>query len=404
MTARRGPLSGLKVIELAHVMAGPVCGLMLADMGAEVIKVEKVPGGDDSHRSLPPDIGGESAAFLMGNRNKRGIAVNLKTEGGKTVLRRLVGSADALIENYRTGTMDRLGLGYDTLSKDNPGLIYCEISGFGRTGPYAGRGGFDLIAQGMSGLMSITGEGPGRPPVKVGAPVTDITAGILGAMGVLAAVVERQRTGRGQRVDTSLFEAGIVHIYWQSAIAFATGVSPGPMGSAHPLNAPYQAFETADGWITVGAANQGNWLRLVEVLEAPELSQDPRFAEPRDRMDHLEELEAALNAIFRMRGSSDWLERLEAAGFPAGPVQSIQEMHADPQALARRMVVDTEHSKLGPVKTLGLPVKFSETPGEVAAAAPVYGEHTRAVLAEHGYGEAEIDALIAEGAVIAAEC
>ena len=380
MGSTRGPLSGLKVIELAHVMAGPVCGLMLADMGAEVIKVEKVPGGDDSRRSLPPDIGGESAAFLMVNRNKRGIAVNLKSEGGKAVLRRLVGSADALIENYRAGTMDRLGVGYDTLSKDNPGLIYCEISGFGRTGPYADRGGFDLIAQGMSGLMSITGEGPGRPPVKVGAPVTDITAGILAAMGVLAAVIERQRTGRGQRVDTSLFEAGLVHTYWQSAIAFATGVSPGPMGSAHPLNAPYQAFETADGWITVGAANQGNWLRLLEVLEA------------------------ALNAIFRIRGNADWLERFEAAGFPAGPVQSIQEMHADPQALARRMVVDTEHSKLGPVKTLGLPVKFSETPGEVAAAAPVYGEHTRAVLAEHGFGEAEIDALIAEGAVIAAEC
>jgi len=367
-----------------------------------VIKVEKVPGGDDSRRSLPPDIGGEAAAFLMVNRNKRGIAVDLKSAAGKKVLRRLVRTADVLIENYRAGTMGRLGLGYEALSKENPGLIYCEISGFGRTGPYAARGGFDLIAQGMSGLMSITGEGPGRPPVKIGAPVTDITAGILGAMGVLAAVVERHKTGRGQRVDTSLFEAGIVHTYWQSAIAFATGVSPGPMGSAHPLNAPYQAFETADGWITVGAANQGNWLRLLEVLEAPELSEDPRFAEPKGRMDHLRELEAALNAIFRKRGNADWLARFEAAGLPAGPVQSILEMQADPQALARQMVVETEHSKLGPVKTLGLPVKFSETPGEVAAAAPVYGEHSRAVLAEHGYSDAEIAALIDEGVVIAA--
>jgi crotonobetainyl-CoA:carnitine CoA-transferase CaiB-like acyl-CoA transferase len=402
MTARKGPLVGLKVIELAHVMAGPVCGLMLADMGAEVIKVEKVPGGDDSRRSLPPDVGGEAAAFLMVNRNKRGIAVDLKTAGGKKVLRRLLASADVLVENYRAGTMERLGLGYDTLSRDNPGLIYCEISGFGRSGPYAARGGFDLIAQGMSGLMSITGEGPGRPPVKIGAPVTDITAGILGAMGVLAAVVERHKTGRGQRVDTSLFEAGIIHTYWQSAIAFATGVSPGPMGSAHPLNAPYQAFETADGWITVGAANQGNWRRLLEVLEAPELSEDPRFIEPQGRMDHLGELEAALNVLFRKRSSADWLARFEAAGLPAGPVQSILEMQADPQALARQMVVETEHSTLGPVKTLGLPVKFSETPGEVASAAPVYGEHTRAVLAEHGFSDAEIDALIAEGAVIAA--
>jgi len=257
MTGRKGPLSGLKVIELAHVMAGPVCGLMLADTGAEVIKVEKVPGGDDSRHSLPPDIGGEAAAFLMVNRNKRGIAVDLKSAAGKKILRRLAATADVLIENYRAGTMDRLGLGYETLRADNPGLIYCEISGFGRSGPYGGRGGFDLIAQGMSGLMSITGEGPGRAPVKVGAPVTDITAGILAAMGVLAAVVERHKTGRGQRVDTSLYEAGIIHTYWQSAIAFATGVSPGPMGSAHPLNAPYQAFETADGWIHLGWRQPG---------------------------------------------------------------------------------------------------------------------------------------------------
>ncbi len=401
MTGRKGPLSGLKVIELAHVMAGPVCGLMLADMGAEVIKVEKVPGGDDSRHSLPPDIGGEAAAFLMVNRNKRGIAVDLKSAAGKKVLRRLAATADVLIENYRAGTMDRLGLGYETLRADNPGLIYCEISGFGRSGPYGGRGGFDLIAQGMSGLMSITGEGPGRAPVKVGAPVTDITAGILAAMGVLAAVVERHKTGRGQRVDTSLYEAGIIHTYWQSAIAFATGVSPGPMGSAHPLNAPYQAFETADGWITLGGANQGNWLRLLDVLEAPELSADPRFAEPKGRMDHLEALETTLNAIFRQRGSADWLARFEAAGLPAGPVQSILEMQADPQTLARQMVVETEHAKLGPVKTLGLPVKFSETPGEVATGAPVYGEHSRAVLAEHGFSDAEIAALIAEVAVIA---
>jgi crotonobetainyl-CoA:carnitine CoA-transferase CaiB-like acyl-CoA transferase len=264
-----GPLDGLKVIELAHIMAGPCCGLMLADLGADVIKVEKAPAGDDSRRFLPPDIEGESAAFLMMNRNKRGIVVDLKTEAGKEVVRRLLTDADVVIENYRKGTMERLGLGYDSLSARNPGLIYCEISGFGRTGPYAERGGFDLIAQGMSGLMSITGEAPGRPPVKCGAPVTDITAGILAAMGVLAAYVERQRTGRGQRVDTSLFEAGIVHTFWQSAICLATGVAPGPMGSAHPLNAPYQAFETADGWITVGAANQANWLKLLVRISGP---------------------------------------------------------------------------------------------------------------------------------------
>ncbi len=402
MPERRGPLAGLKVIELAHIMAGPVCGLMLADMGAEVIKVEKVPGGDDSRRFLPPEIAGEPAAFMMMNRNKRGIAVDLKQEEGREVLRRLLRSADVVIENYRRGTMERLGLGYESLRTENPGLIYCEISGFGRSGPYADRGGFDLIAQGMSGLMSITGEGEGRPPVKVGAPVTDITAGILGAMGVLAAVVERQKSGKGQRVDTSLFEAGIVHTYWQSAIAFATGQSPGPMGSAHPLNAPYQAFRTADGWINLGAANQKNWLRVLEAIGMPEINDDPRFADNAARMSHLKDLEQALGVAFSKRTTADWLARLEGAGVPAGPVLSVGEMHQDLQAVARDMVPAPEHTRLGPVKTIGLPVKFSETPGEVAMGAPLYGQHTRAVLGEHGYAKAEIDALIDRGAVIAA--
>ena len=397
-----GPLAGIKVIELAHVLAGPCCGLMLADMGADVIKLEKAPDGEDSRRFLPPDIGGESAAFLMMNRNKRGIVVDLKTAGGSRVARRLLATADVVIENYRKGTMERLGLGYESLRETNPGLIYCEISGFGRTGPYAERGGFDLIAQGMSGLMSITGEAPGRPPVKCGAPMTDITAGILGAMGVLAAYIHREKTGEGQRVDTSLFEAGIVHTYWQSAIALASGVPPGPMGSAHPLNAPYQAFETTDGWITLGAANQANWLKLVDLIEMPELGDDPRFADNHGRITHRVELAAALAPIIRARTSADWLARLEAAGVPAGPVLDVAEMHRDPQTLAREMVTQAPHTKLGPVKTLGAPVKFSATPGGITRGAPLLGEHTREVLAEYGYDEAEVEALISDGAVIAA--
>ena len=400
---RRGPLAGLTVIELAHIMAGPVCGLMLADMGADVIKVEKHPGGDDSRRFLPPDIAGESAAFMMMNRNKRGIAVNLKTPDGQAVVRRLLERADVVIENYRRGTMARLGLSYESLAAANPGLIYCEISGFGRSGPYAERGGFDLIAQGMSGLMSVTGEGHGRPPVKVGAPITDITAGILGAMGVAAAYSERLRTGRGQRVDTSLFEAGIVHSYWASAITFATGRPPGPMGSAHPLNAPYQAFRTKDGWITVGAANQTNWLRLVEVIGAPELAADPRFKVNAGRMTNLPALVEALTPHLAARTTADWLERLEAAGVPAGPVLDIAEMHRDPQTLARDMVVSAEHSRLGPVKTIGLPVKFSETPGGIVRGAPLYGEHSREVLAEFGFGDKEIERLAAADAIALSE-
>ena len=401
MASNGGPLTGLKVIELAHIMAGPACGLMLADMGADVIKVEKVPGGDDSRRFLPPDIDGESAAFMMMNRNKRGIAVNLKEPGGKKVIKRLFKTADVVIENYRIDTMDKLGLGYDDLIKENPGLIYCAISGFGRTGPYAERGGFDLIAQGMSGLMSITGEGPGRPPVKMGAPITDITAGILGAMAVSAAYAHKLKTGEGQKIDTSLFEAGIVHTYWQSAIGLATGVAPGPMGSAHPLNGPYQAFQTTDGWITLGAANQKNWLRMLDVLDAPEIADDPRFAENSDRMTFLKELEDLLGAIFAKHSTEDWLARLDAAGVPAGPVLNVNEMHKDPQTVARDMVVEVDHAQVGPVKTLGIPVKFSETPGQVTSSAPVYGQHTREVLSEYGFDEGEIDTLVSAGAVVA---
>jgi crotonobetainyl-CoA:carnitine CoA-transferase CaiB-like acyl-CoA transferase len=390
----------MTVIELAHIMAGPVCGLMLADMGASVIKVEKVPDGDDSRRFLPPDIDGESAAFLMMNRNKRGIAVDLKQDGGREVVRRLLSSADVVIENYRLGTMERLGLGYEELRRSNPGLIYCEVSGFGRTGPYADRGGFDLIAQGMSGLMSITGEGPGRPPVKVGAPVTDITAGILATMGVLAAYAHRLKTGEGQRVDTSLFEAGIIHTYWQSALAFATGRSPEPMGSAHPINAPYQSFPTADGWINIGAANQANWLRLLQVLDAGELGTDPRFKDNASRMANLPALVELLSERLRTRATADWLSRLDRAGVPAGPVLSILDMQRDPQALARGMIIEAEHSRLGPVKTLGLPIRFSSTPGGVRRGAPRLGEHSREVLAELGYDTRAIERLLEDGAVM----
>ncbi|WP_157132093.1 CoA transferase [Roseobacter sp. AzwK-3b] len=398
--SENGPLAGMKVVELAHIMAGPVCGLMLADMGADVIKVEK-PDGDDSRRFVPPAINGESAAYMMMNRNKRGIALNLKEPEAVTALRRLLEEADVVIENYRMGTMERLGLGYDELRALNPRLIYCEISGFGRTGPYAQRGGFDLIAQGMSGLMSITGEGPGRPPVKPGAPISDITAGIIAAMGVSAAYARMLQTGQGQKVDTSLFEAAITQTYWQSAIAFATGLAPGPLGSAHPLNAPYQSFRTADGWINVGAANQRNWLRFLEVIGAPELGEDPRFANNHDRMQHLAELEGILNEKLATQTTATWLDRMEQAGLPAGPVLDILEMQADPQALARDMIVELEHPSAGPVKTLGHPVKFSETPASIRSAAPVLGQHSREVLSEAGYDGETIDAMISAGAVIA---
>ena len=398
--ARQGPLVGLRVIELAHVMAGPVCGLMLADMGADVVKVEKINGGDDTRRQLPPDIAGESAAYMMMNRNKRGIVLDLKHPDGKDVLRRLVKSADVLIENYRLDTMPSLGLGYEDLRVINPGLIYAAVSGFGRTGPLAKQGGFDLVAQGMSGIMSITGEGAGRPPVKVGAPLCDITAGILLTMGVLAAYAHRQKTGEGQLVDTSLFEAGITHTYWQSAIAFATGVAPGPLGSAHPLNAPYQAFETSDGWINVGAANQTNWERLCRVLDAEHLANDARFHTGQGRMTNLSSLLDALAPLVKANTTQHWLTALGRVGVPAGPVLDVGEMHTHPQTLARDMVPTVDHPVAGSVQTIGLPVKFSATPGGVQHAAPTFGQHTRDVLHEIGYSPNEIAALLAAKAAV----
>ncbi|MGI9319456.1 MAG: CaiB/BaiF CoA transferase family protein [bacterium] len=377
-------------------MAGPVAGRMLADMGADVIKVEK-SSGDDTRRMVPPSIAGESAAFMMMNRNKRGVVLNLKSKKGKEALLRLIKDADVLIENYRLGTMEGLGLGYDQLKRVNKGLIYCEISGFGRTGPYAARGGFDLIAQGMSGLMSITGEAPGRPPVKSGAPVTDITAGILGAMGISAAYAHKLQTGLGQKVDTSLFEAGITQTYWQSAIALATGEAPTAMGSAHPLNAPYQAFQTQDGWINVGAANQTNWERLTVLIDRPELQNDPRFSSNDLRMNNRDQLVDVLSDEFKKFSTEHWLHRFDQGGLPVGPILSVTEMHNDPQAIARNMVINTRHPIAGEVKTLGMPVKFSETSCEIRSPAPLLGQHTRQVLGEAGYSTVEIEQMIVSG-------
>jgi crotonobetainyl-CoA:carnitine CoA-transferase CaiB-like acyl-CoA transferase len=396
---KSGALKGIKVIELAQIMAGPTCGMLLADMGADVIKVEKLPGGDDTRSYTEPSIRGESAAFMILNRNKRGIAVNLKKPGGLEVVKRLLADADVVTENYRKGTLEKLGLGYDVLQALNPRLIYCAVSGYGRTGPYADKGGFDLIAQGFAGVMSITGE-PGGPPVKSGTSIADINAGILAALGIVSALVSRATTGRGQMVETSLMEAAIQQTYWQSAIFFATGVNPGPTGSAHILTAPYQAFPTKDGWINVGGANQSNWERIVKVIGRPGLADDARFRTNGDRMKNLAALIPLIAERLTTRTSADWIREFEAAGVPVGPVNRIGEMLADPQVAARDMVLEVDHPRAGRVKALGMPIKFSETPGEIVRAAPLLGEHTREVLEGLGYTSVEIDGLRDEGAVL----
>ena len=339
---------------------------------------------------------------MMLNRNKRGIAVDIKRPEGVTLVRRLIRRADVVIENYRTGTLDQLGIGYDSVKSGNPGLVWCEISGFGRTGPYAGIGGFDLIAQGYSGLMSLTGESDGRPPVKCGVPVTDITAGILGAMGVLAAILHRLLTGEGQRVDTSLYEAGITHTYWQSAIALATGESPGPLGSAHPLNAPYQAFETSDGWINLGASTQASWEKVPEIVGQPRLVENELFCDNAARMENLDELVAVLIPLFKQHSTEEWLRRFEAAGVPAGPVASLQEMLTHSQTIEREMVTEVQHSTLGPVKTLGFPVKLGDSHAAIERGAPILGEHTLEVLLENGYTKTSVAELQRSSIIICA--
>ena len=394
-----GPIHGVKVLELAQIMAGPTCGLMLADLGAEVIKIEKIPGGDDTRRFLPPDVNGEAAAFMMMNRNKRGMALDLKTKEGVEVFKRLVKQADVVVENFRKGTLEKLGVGYEELKKINPKIILCEISGYGRTGPYADKGGFDLIAQGMSGLMSITGESKGKPPMKVGAPVTDITAGILAATGALAALVSRATTGVGQRVDTSLYEAGIVHTYWQSAIASATGVAPGPLGSAHPLTAPYQAFQTKDKWITVGASNQNTWLKLIDALGVKELQENEKFNSNANRMKNVTELTELLKKELAKKTSAEWLKLFDEKGLPCGPINTVTEMFEDPQTIERKMIVDVKNEKAGSFKGIGMPIKFSETKVEDTKESPTFGQHTKQILLDHGFKSEEIDSLMRQGVV-----
>ena len=394
-----GALEGLRVIDLTQVMAGPFCSMLLGDLGAEVIKVEPPEGEYTRHeRAIAPGV---SASFLAVNRNKKGLVLDLKQPEGVAILRKLAATADVLVENYRPGVAKRLGIDFQTLREINPRLVYCSISGFGQTGPYASRGGFDLIAQGMSGIMSATGS-EGGPPVKVGVPITDLGAGLFAVFGILCALRARRVTGRGQLVDTSLFEAGVQQTHWQSAIYFATGQPPGPSGSAHILSAPYQAFRAADGWLTIGGANQANWERVTRVLGAPEWAMDARFRTNADRMNNLPDLVALMSERLKTRPAREWLAALEAEGVPCGPINSIADMAADPQTAAREMVIEFEHRRAGRTRALGLPIKLSASPGRVMRPAPLLGEHTREVLTEFGFSASEVEALLASGGAVSA--
>jgi crotonobetainyl-CoA:carnitine CoA-transferase CaiB-like acyl-CoA transferase len=389
------PLKGLRVLELAQIMAGPVAGLMLADLGADVIKVEKFPGGDDARGFNSKGAGDMPASFEVLNRGKRSIAVNLKTAPGRAALQRLVAQADVLTENFRPGTLAGLGLGPEQLLALNPRLIYCSVTGYGSRGPLAERGGFDLILQAFCGLVSVTGE-PGRPPVKPGISIADVNAGILAAMGVLGAYVHVLRTGRGQHVETSLLQASMQQLYWYAALFFSGGTVPERLGTAHPVVAPYQTFQCADGEIAIGGANEANWVRLTEVVGQPQWCSDPRFATARARLQNRDALTACLNTALAHRTRAEWEALLSAAGVPAGPVQSVGEALSHPQARAMEMVVDADTADGGRRPMIGLPLHFSGRNAPATSAAPRLGEHTRAVLAEFGFSASEIEALLAQ--------
>jgi crotonobetainyl-CoA:carnitine CoA-transferase CaiB-like acyl-CoA transferase len=369
-----GALDHLLVLDLTSHLSGPYCAMLLADHGAEVIKIE--PPAGDSARNMPPFINGESAPFMTWNRNKRSVVLDLKRAD----------EADILVENYRPGVLDRLGLGWPVLHQHNKRLILASISGFGQTGPYRARGGFDLITQAMSGLMSTNGPADG-PPHRLPIAISDVTAGMFLAFGVLAAVEARHNTGEGQHVETSLLEAATSLAVYESAHYFATGTRPERIGQAHRGSSPYQCFETADGYITLGASQQKFFADLCRLVGAPELGSDPRFATNAERVKHNDALVALLAERLRTQPSAHWLSALEALGIPAGPVLHYDEVYTDPQILARDMVVETHHPVTGPFRTMGVPVKLSATPGSVRRAAPRLGEHTDEVLNERKAAE-----------------
>jgi formyl-CoA transferase len=391
-------LAGIRVLEVGNFMAAPFCALQLADLGADVVKIEN-PDGGDQVRTTAPFLEGESSGFIRLNRNKRSLAVDLKAARGKEIFRRLVQSADVLVENLRPGTMADLELDYPRLSQLNPRLVYVAASGWGQDGPYAQRPGLDIMAQGMSGLMSITGEEGGKAPVKVGVPLTDLTCALYGALAALAALRVRDRTGRGQFIDVCLFEAGVSLAVWEAGRYFATGEVPKPLGSAHQNSAPYQALRAEDGFFTLGATSTRNWEACCDVFGVPELKRDPRFEKNHLRHQNRRELIPLIEAVTAKRPARHWVEALERAGVPCGALQTYDQVFNDPHLNARQFFPDAPHTKLGRVKQIGSPMRMSATPPRMDRAGPLLGEHSVQVLAELGYPAEEIRKLAAAGVI-----
>lgn len=394
-----GALNGLRVLDLSRVLAGPFCCMMLGDHGADVVKVEP-PGGDETRAYGPPFLSGESVYYMSINRNKRGIALDLKQPEGQAVLRRLVQWSDVLVENFRTGTLERWGLGWEALRPLNPRLIYCAISGFGRSGPYAQVPGYDGAIQAFAGLMSVTGS-PEAGPTKAGIAVGDLATGLMAAQGILLALYSRAATGVGQRVEVSLLESLVSLLQPHHVNYLNTGFVAGPHGNSHPMIAPYDLLPTADRPIYLPGGNDGQFRKLAAAIGQPQLADDPRFCSNAERVRHRPQLLAELSAALRQRPAAEWCRLLWAAGVPAGPVNQVEEVFADPQVQHREMVRTISHPLLGELKLPGLAIKLTETPGHVHRHPPLLGEHTRTVLAELGYTTAEVEDLVARGVATA---
>ncbi|MGH3344325.1 MAG: CaiB/BaiF CoA transferase family protein [Carbonactinosporaceae bacterium] len=392
------PLERFRVLDLTRFLSGPYCTMVLAELGADVIKVERFPEGDDSRR-LSPKVNGESYPFGMPNRSKRSLALDLKNPAGRDVFLRLARDADLVVENFRPGVTARLGVDYEAVRTVRPDVLYCSISGFGQTGPYRDRPGFDIMAQGVTGFLRMTGQPDGRP-AKVGIAINDIAAGATAIYSVLAAQMVRERTGEGQYIDISLVDAGLAWTVWESGAFFGDGEVPLPVGTRHRRSTPYQAYVTSDGYVTIGANTERLWQRLVrDVLDRPAWLTDPRFATLPDRMAHIDELQAEIEAITSTRTTDDWIAVLDRAGVPGGPVLTYDQTLSDPHVLARDMVVELEHPIIGAMRTIGTGAKFSGVDFSVRGPAPWLGQHTAAVLREGGLDEDEIARLFDDGVV-----
>ncbi|MCR5869040.1 MAG: CaiB/BaiF CoA transferase family protein [Aquincola tertiaricarbonis] len=396
------PLAGVRVLDVSQVMAGPYACMLLADLGADVVKIEPPEGGDQTRGAMGFKMKGpDSMGFLNMNRNKRSVTLDLKSESGREVLYRMVKEADILVENYRPGVMKRLGTDYETLSKLNPALVYVSISGFGQTGPWAARPGFDLMAQAMSGVMSVTGY-PGSPPVKAGVPVADIGCALFATYGLLAAYIGAKNTGQGQYIDASLFDSAMAFSVWDISEYWGTGREPEPLGTANRMSAPYQAVKAADGWFVMGATNQKLWQTLCKVIERPDLLADERFATVSLRLANRVVLIEALEQSFAQDTADHWIERLLATGIPAGPILSYPQAFESEHGRHRKMRMEIDHPVEGKVPNIGFAVKMMGTPQQVRRHPPRLGEHTAEVLAEYGIADDEREALAAGGAFGAA--